>query len=273
MEVTLHRFVLAEFNTHRAFSRNSASSRAIPVEKQLAKVKDYPAWPLEWPAEQPGMQGGAHLLDFDLELAQMLFEATHDATVDIIDAYFNALKKMYPDASKDELKGHTLHKSLINRLLEPFMWHTIIVTSDEWENFFSQRCSPLAQPEIRAAAELMRDALEASTPQLVRAGGYHLPFISNDDQAWAYNKYGANSFTQVLIAMSVARCARVSYLTQDGIRDPEKDLELYDRLITAEPPHWSPLEHVATPGESEYGNFNGWVQIRHIISGEHTNTN
>ena len=34
MEVTMHRFVLAEFNTHRVFSRNSASSRAIPVRKQ-----------------------------------------------------------------------------------------------------------------------------------------------------------------------------------------------------------------------------------------------
>ena len=151
MEVTLHRFVLAEFNTHRVFSRNSASSRAIPVQKQLDRVSDEPALPLKHPREQKGMQGGDELEGQDLLDAQDLIRDILLDVTDNIQIYMNR----HPDAE------HRLHKSVLNRYLEPFMWHTIVVTSTEWDNFFGLRCSPLAQPEIRAAALLMRDAYEA----------------------------------------------------------------------------------------------------------------
>ena len=39
------RIVLAEFNTHRMLSRNSASSRAIPFNKMLEMVKTNPFIP------------------------------------------------------------------------------------------------------------------------------------------------------------------------------------------------------------------------------------
>jgi hypothetical protein len=38
LEVVMPRIVLAEFNTHRMLSRNSASSRAIPIEKMIRMV-------------------------------------------------------------------------------------------------------------------------------------------------------------------------------------------------------------------------------------------
>lgn len=230
-------------------SRNSASSRAIPVEKQLKKVRDNPVWPIEWPSEQPGMQGGTLLKGNELYDAKSLFLYVQERTVNAIDEYLNT----YPD------KSDRLHKSLINRLLEPYLEQVIIVSSTEWENFFTQRCSPLAQPEIRVVAEEMREALYASTPTLVDREGWHLPLIQEDELELPLD---------TLIQVSVARCARVSYLTHDGVRDIEEDVKLYERLIYADPPHWSPLEHVATPMWLSTGNFEGWEQLRHIIGTE-----
>lgn len=259
IEVTFHRFVLAEFNTHRVFSRNSASSRAIPVEKQLKRVTFDPAFPLEWASEQPGMQGGTELEGDALDDAKKLFTDVWASTIDKIGAYLEAR----PD------KSERLHKSLVNRLLEPFMWHTVVVTATEWDGFWHQRCSPLAQPEIRAAAEAMlHDAYEASIPVPLGYGDWHLPFIQDDERELDVE-------TQKQI--SVGRCARVSYLTHDGRRDHSEDVALYTRLVEADPMHASPLEHVATPcftcSDSQFdfdhhqhlGNFRGWRQLRHQI--------
>lgn len=246
MEVTIHRFVLAEFNTHRVFSRNSASSRAIPVEKMIAKAMDDPAIPLFWPAEQKGMQGGDQL---DTGPRREAFEVWQRARMGAIESA-TALTKL------------GLHKSVVNRLLEPFLPHTIIVSSTEWTNFFAQRCNPAAQPEMRAAAEQMRGAYLESTPEPLGIGEWHTPYITPEDDA-----DGELIPVQKRLFVSAARCARVSYLTQDGRRDYKEDLALFNRLVTARPGHWSPLEHVATPQHPDYesrlGNFRGWDQLRH----------
>lgn len=234
MEVQTWRFVLAEFNTHRWFSRNSASSRAIPVHKQLKRVRDSPAIPLEWPREQRGMQGGGPVED--PKQAETWWRNAAENAADTAEA----------------MSDLGLHKSVTNRLLEPFMWHTIVVTATEWDNFFDQRCSPLAQPEIRVTAEGMRSAYTASVPDVVSEYGWHLPYISREDEDGALLKVPFGPHThrdalEILKKVSAARCARVSYLTQDGKRDLDEDMALYERLISADPPHWSPLEHVATP--------------------------
>lgn len=250
MEVVMWRAVLAEFNTHRVFSRNSASSRAIPVEKQLNKVNSHPAWPVLWAAEQPGMQGGEELTGNDLFDAQGLFAKVHRLTVQEVNDYLNR----HPE------KDRRLHKSLVNRLLEPFMWHTVIVSSTEWQNFFNQRCtrySPLAQPEMRAAADAMLEAYENSTPLLKGGNQWHTPLIQIDDEPLHF---------PVRQKVSAARCARVSYLTHDGTRDITKDIELFTKLVSAKPMHSSPLEHVAVPCiGSSGGNFKGWKQLRYLV--------
>lgn len=252
MQITIHRFVLAEFNTHRVFSRNSASSRAIPLETMLQRCGDNPAFPLALPAEQPGMSGGDHLEGKALEDAMTLIQTVWENTIAEIDYYIQS----HPD------KATRLHKSVVNRLLEPFMWHTIIVTSSEWDNFFSQRCTPQAQPEIRATAELMRDALESSSPKHLGYGDWHLPFVGlNPDDG------GLSTIDKLKV--SAARCARVSYLTHDGQRSVEADLKLFDETL-AKYGHWSPLEHVATPliypQSMHVGNFgHPWVQLRAMV--------
>jgi thymidylate synthase ThyX len=241
LECVMHRFVLAEFNTHRMFSRNSASSRAIPVDRQLERVATDPAMPVEWPQKKAGMQGGEALSPEMAAYARSVWELAAE----------NAIES----AKNLELAG--VHKSVTNRLLEPFMWHTVIVTATEWENFWGLRCSRMAQPEIRMVAEAMRVAFDVSRPFEIDYRDWHAPYIQPDDPVDA-------DFRKV----SAARCARVSYLTHDGKRDLCKDLELYERLVSADPPHLSPLEHVATPAlpdDGVQGNLRGWHQLRHQV--------
>ena len=266
LEVTFPRMVLAEFNTHRVFSRNSASSRAIPFHKQLDKVLDDPFIPIHWGANQSGMQ--AH--------EEISVDKQSMAVFDWLKARDNAV-----DQAK-ELDAIGVHKQIINRLLEPFMWQTVLVTATEWSNFYALRANPDAQPEIRRAAELMKEAHNASEPKLLKNGEWHLPLIQDDELDWAKEN------PEEAIKVSVGRCARVSYLTHDGVRDHDKDIELFDRLVSGG--HMSPSEHAATPyGEFETrhvandygltadvyefvskwsGNFHGWQQYRKTILNE-----
>lgn len=244
MVVKCHRFVLSEFNTHRAFSRNSASSRAIPFAKQLDRVMNDPAIPLVFPQEKAGMQGGAELDGWQREQAEREWLGARDGAAH----------------AAENLARLGVHKSVVNRLVEPFMWHTIVVSSTEWENFFVQRCSPLAMPEMLAVASAMEIVLAMSQPKAIGPWDWHTPFMSADDIAECEDR-GLDARH-----VSAARCARVSYLTHDGVRDLAKDIELYERLTEATPPHASPLEHVATPASFAFlGNFRGFRQLRHEV--------
>lgn len=249
MEVVMHRFVLAEFNTHRVFSRNSASSRAIPYQKICDRVQANPAYPLYWGKEQKGMQSGSEFTESEIPV---LREDWHNASVEALN-------------TAELLHKSGVHKSLVNRLLEPFMWHTAIVSSTEWNNFFHQRCSPLAQPEIRVLAEEMQKALYTSQPKELAHGQWHLPYIQPQDimQIEKDNEQTTQLYRMGLLKnISVARCARVSYLTHDGKRDLSLDIELAEKLIGSG--HWSPFEHVATPSQATQfrSNFEGWKQYR-----------
>lgn len=249
MEIQGQRFILSEINTHRRFSRNSASSRAIPFEKQLKRMKELGiAYPVSWPREQKGMQGGEEFDPAKIELFRNSWTIAAE----------NAIQHA------TDLHNAGVHKSVVNRLLEPFMWHKIIISATEWQNFFDQRCSPLAQPEIRALAEKMRDALQSSTPQHVGRADYHLPYIDEDTVQAVINDPAISDTRRALRMISAARCARVSYLTHDGKRDISADLDLFTKLASARPPHWSPMEHVALPDLENLhrSNFDGWTQLR-----------
>lgn len=259
VEVNIHRFVLAELNTHRKFSRNSASSRAIPVKKQLDRIKNDTAWPVEWGLNKKGMQAEGVLTGWKAWVAKRAWKKSRNRAI----------------RTAKTLNRLGVHKQVTNRVLEPFMWHKVIITSTEWDNFFAQRCSKLAQPEIMVAAEQIREALNGSTPKKLSVGEWHLPYIRDDERRLPVD---------VLIRVSVARCARVSYLTHDGVRDVQKDIDLFNHLASAVPPHWSPMEHVATPSPifdlskdlvedwaqlqhwDESGNFDGWCQLRHNLA-------
>lgn len=253
--VTFHRFILAEWNTHRAFSRNSASSRAIPVAKQLERVELDPAMPIDYRYNQPGMQAVEPMTAEDRAKAEEIILRMRDACVEGV----RELSQLGPLDDKGNPLG--LHKQWANRYIEPWMWHTVVCTSVDWDNFFKQRMSHLAQPEIEAAAEAVYEVLSDETappPPILNPGEWHTPFVLPEERE--------ELDLETRKKVSVARCARVSYLTHDGVRDIVKDLQLYERLVTADPPHWSPLEHVATPDATKrrhIGNLPGWVQLRH----------
>ncbi len=150
-----------------------------------------------------------------------------------------------------ELQTLQVHKQVLNRLLEPFLWHTVIVTATEWANFFALRCTPQAQPEIREIAINMRAAYENHIPTALVEGEWHTPLLQEDELGLDI---------ELRKRVSAARCARVSYLTHDGSRDRTKDLDLCERLM--EQHHLSPFEHVATPAVGAHANFRGWRQMR-----------
>lgn len=246
IEVTFPRIVLAEKNTHRVLSKNSASSRAIPVKKRIQAVLDDPFVPAAFGANKSGMASSEWLDDEESVTARDIWMAAMAHAVDC--------------ASQMEKLG--VHKQWANRLLEPFSWQTVIVTATEWENFFNLRISEHAQPEIRTAAEMMKKAREESTPRQLKHGGWHLPYVRDDERHLSIED---------LVKISSARCARVSYLTHDGVRDISADLNLYDRLVG--PGHMSPLEHPAQARPDVYNlhpsNFcYPWVQHRKFIPGE-----
>lgn len=267
MEVVMPRIVLAEFNTHRMLSKSSASSRAIPIEKMLQRVEHDPYIPEQWDRNGAGMQGHGAI--------------EGDEAIDCDDAWLFARDKAIDGAK--ELLRLNVHKQWANRLLEPFMWHTVIVTATEWSNFFHLRCHPAAHPAIRNTAEAMREAMAASTPTKLEFGEWHLPLVDERD---------ADVRRADKVKLSVARCARVSYLTHEGIRDPQADISLLDDKLLGLG-HMAPLEHSArpmhahdvadslsklravgydrtqiNPAEHFSGNFRGWVQYRKTIAGE-----
>lgn len=282
LEVSMPRIVLAEFNTHRVFSRNSASSRAIPFEKQLTRILDEPFIPIYWGVNQPGMQAYAELNLKEQTHAMRQWRIARDlAVVSLVqlaggvtalkDANLRrrirSMQRKY-DPSNAGIFGtpleRGLHKQYVSRPLEAYMWHTVIVTATEWDNFWALRVSPMAQPEIRKAAELMQTAYNESTPRLLGKNEWHLPLIQEDELEWAaWNPEEARK-------VSAGRCARVSYLTHDGLRDRSKDIELCESLMSNG--HMSPLEHVGRPmSKKEFtlaqfsGNFRGWHQYRKDI--------
>lgn len=243
-EVTLPRIVLAELNTHRDLSRNSASSRAIPVEKQIQRVLDDPFVPIHWGKNQKGMQAEQELQGWRRTLARNIWLGTRHLAV---------------WAAKGML-WTGVHKQITNRLLEPWMWQTVIISATQRRNFYGLRRHKDAQPEIKRAADLMWEAQQTSTLAFVPHGSWHMPMWSEDL---------ASLPQQEQILACVGRCARVSYLTHDGRRDPQADIQLAQRL--AEAGHMSPFEHVATPAldpTSRNANFVGWVQARKGIANE-----
>ncbi len=255
MEITLPRIVLAEFNTHRVFSRNSASSRAIPVEKIIKKVQDDPFIPVYWGKNQKGMSADQELTPEEISIATFDWLYARDRAIEV---------------AKDML-NLGVHKQITNRLLEPWMWQTIIVTATKWDNYEGLRTDKNAQPEIQKSALLSKAARLASTPRYLNAGDWHRPLM--DDFAELSAKYSVDNLNLI----SVGRCARVSYLTHNGVRDPNDDIRLANSL--KENGHMSPFEHVARSigtniwaGTSFYsepsGNFDGWRQYRKTIPGE-----
>lgn len=259
--LTYPRFIHSEFMTHRMISRNASSSRAIPVKKQIQMVIDNPVIPLAFTKNQKGMQGG-----------EALGGEAHD---DAVKTWIEARNQAVVYAKK--LADLEVHKQYANRVLEPFSHITVVATATDWDNFFALRCHPMAQPEIHALADYMYAAREVSTPEPLKYGRWHLPFIDEQAMQEVKDLYNIECLQDsdeamlLTIRRSVARCARVSYLNHDGTSSSiEEDNELYKRLLGGTPIHASPAEHQAMSLDSgrKVGNFSGWMQYRKSLTNE-----
>jgi len=254
VQIVAHRFIIPELNTHRVFSRNYSSSRAIPVQKLIDQVRSDPAIPVSWGLNKPGMQADDEAPDVIRNLA--------------IDEWITSAKKAADSA--ESLMKYGIHKQIVNRVLEPYVWIHGIITSTEWNNFFMQRCHKDAQPEIQYLANLIRDELWKSSPIELVNGEWHLPYITQTDK----DTLKTND-RYILQKISAARCARVSYLKHDGTKPSiQDDLVLFDKLVGGDICHYSPLEHQATPdlcnkyndwyASKLHGNLYGWKQYRKL---------
>ena len=315
MKVTFPRFILAEFNTHRMFSRNSASSRAIPFNKMVKMVEENPFIPIAWQKEHKGMQGSEYFTDsVDLAAMEANWLLARDRAV----------------SSAWWLNEGKLTKQLCNRLLEPFMWTTMLITGPKsgWDNFFHLRCPQYnigegkfykskkdalkdvqnrgidtetaemftitdfdwlkankgqAEIHMMALAECVWDAVNESTPKVLKAGDWHIPF---EDTIADVRHWGTGvPQTMDMVKVSVAMAARTSYTVVGEEKDIhfEAMIGLHDRLLAWDPPHSSPLEHCAqamtneeywssfgttaqnTKGNGWCNNLKGFIPYRYMV--------
>ena len=280
MEIEYPRFILAELNTHRLLSKNSASSRAIPVAKMHEQISTNPATPVYWGKNQPGMSASEELQGDELGMAKYYWNGAKEAALRFAKA----------------LSDIGLHKQVANRPAEPFQLMKTVITGTEWSNFYYLRNHYQAQPEIQALAAAMYKAHTESKPKQLEPGEWHLPYVwaSRDIMGTLY--YRDNSGNELSLedakVISVSCCAQVSYRKNDD--SLEKAQNIFDKLINSKPAHSSPTEHQATPMPLRYlgredtgrkywpkgishqcqdgsywsGNLQGWVQYRKTLDGE-----
>lgn len=285
-ELEYPRFIHSELMTHRLFSRNAASSRAIPVAKMIEQVRTSPAMPIHWGKNQPGMQAKEELVGFNLTYVQQDWESAAN----------------YAAICAASMETYGAHKQIVNRILEPFQMMKTVLTATEFDNFFWLRKHSDAQPEIKHLAELMWEALENSHPNILKPGDWHTPYygegcwIRGVSVEWDRDVYG--NYLEDALAISSSCCAQASYRKLDD--SLEKARNIFGKLIESKPCHASPTEHQATPMEEsgefwdesgEYGvnclcdpdtwqegithvdrngnfwsgNFKGWIQHRQLI--------
>ena len=301
MLVTFPRFILAELNTHRMLSKNSASSRAIPFNTMVKSVQENPFIPIAWQKEHKGMQG----TEYFTEVSDITYRN---------EVWNHAKNKALQGAKALNEAGVT--KQLANRLLEPFMWHTVLISGTEWENFFSLRCpqyhSPVdthfrhrsrkdciaahsnpenlemvanftevdwlkinegqAEIHMMALAEAMWDAMNESTPKKLKAGDWHIPFedkINLGAERPIENMSYEKGIEITKVKISTAMAARTSYTIVGDEKEfsYEKQIDLHDRIINAVPRHSSPMEHQAQAqnDSKNYFNLKGFKSYRWFI--------
>jgi len=279
-ELQYPRFIHSEVMTHSLLAKNSSSSRAVPVKKMLEIVRNNPASPIHWGKNQSGMVSAGELEGDALEAVKLnWFESAKHAT-----SFSEAMSEL------------GCHKEVSNRITEPYQWMKVILTGTEFENFFWLRDADDAQPEIASLARHMRKAREENEPVLLYPGEWHLPYITTYRGEYCeWPDYidplsGESLSLETARTVSMARCAAVSYRTEDiGL---EKAQDIYTKLFSGQKVHASPAMHQATPMEDlatitkklEYmfeaegvthldrygalwsGNLQGWIQYRQLLA-------
>lgn len=285
MVMRFPRCILPEFNTHRVFSRNSASSRARSFKTTIQPVMEDPYVPL-FTVNQKGMGGEFAPMDVYMQSVSTWLEARDRAVYstlelllgssvmkdwngqeltpedmparweELTDLYMSSYREGNPDGYP------SVHKQNANRLMEPFMWHEALCTSTYWKNFLDLRISEYAQPEIKALAILVRVALKASVPE---RSVLHLPFISKD----VVDLEDPGVMKDAMLA-SASECARISYKDRSTMENKENS-DLGRKLLGKK--HMSPFEHAAIAACSETRGHAGLDAMLSAVEGRDLTSN
>lgn len=304
LQLRYPRVIHSEFMTHRDFSRNASSSRAVPVKKIIQDVMDDPYIPIHWGKNQKGMQA-------DEECHEKVYIPTSVVSEEAIRTgnFVKYCYQPYPEQKftneqawlyarnyavmmAETFNAAGYHKQIVNRLLEPFSHINVVMSATRFANFFALRDHEDAMPEIRKLAKEMGKALNHeienvmahSCPITLHPGEWHVPYITLDDWEQFYS-ISPDDANEMAIKTSVARCARVSYFTTENkLSKWEEDIKLYDRLLAEQPLHATPAEHQGTPdiffpnanygqglwdSPTKWGNFHGWIQYRKTLKNEY----
>jgi hypothetical protein len=276
--VRFPRIILAEVLTHRVFSRNTSSSRAIPTARMIASIVEDPFIPDHWGMNRAGMQADVEAAPWRAFLGDLVWRSGMWFAVQHARA----------------LAALGFHKQLANRMIDPYSHVTMLISSTEWKNFLELRDHEAAEPHMHDLARCISDALATAQPQLLKEGEWHLPFVTPDDFRRVTNTieyddgeeyrrgisgisvldwYGG---TKSLIRLSVARCASTSYDTVDGYEMTQERADaIYAKLVGSRPMHASPTEHVCRVDLRDddgawrrpelHGNFTGFIQHRKLL--------
>lgn len=292
LELVYHRFIHGELMTHRMFSRNAMSSRAIPVERMIELVETTPAVPIHWGAKQSGMQAEKEVDNWQ-DFGQGQYQ------------WYGAMTEAVKRAKVLNEQGYA--KQLVNRLLEPYQLMKTLVTFTESGNFFHLRLHSDAQPEIQELARAMKEAMEGNTPELLYMQEWHTPYVDHLRDEYGDLEYSVDGVViteQEALKVSASCSAQISYRRND--QSLEKAVAIYQKLVDSEPVHASAFEHCATPighgvldidgvvpnlnvyyqpdswqdgvthcdkqGNLWSGNFKGFVQYRQLIPNNVYNT-
>lgn len=284
-ELEYHRFIHSELMTHRLFSRNAMSSRAVPVSKMIEQVRNNPATPIHWGKNQAGMQAAEVLVEESLDNANRQWKQS----------------AIYAASQAEIMSSIGSHKQIVNRLLEPFQTMKTVLTATEFDNFFWLRCDSDAQPEIQELANCMFEAMKQSEPEVLESEQWHTPYVEHIFKGGKFESYCLTDEEDNVIkllteeeakAISASCCAQVSYRTLNNTY--EKAMDIYSKLASGRKVHASPFEHIATPmeypshkrfpelameystlesgvthcdvdGKAWSGNFKGWIQLRQTL--------
>ena len=288
-ELDYNRYIHGELMTHRVFSRNSSSSRAIPIQTMINHIKATTAMPIHWGKNQSGMQAREEIVNKGY--AKNYWLGARDSAIE----HAKLLSQL------------GLHKQIVNRILEPYQMMKVVVTATSFDNWFNLRLHEDAQPEIHELAKVMYEALALSEPVELSHGEWHLPYIErqrdeegelkyfvyNQDEDPSSEAYGHQYYVPLTLEqaqkISCSCAAQVSYRKSDT--SIEKAIAIYDKLVNSSPVHASAFEHCATPTTGAYfeygmvdfstldkgvthvninmeacsGNFTNWIQYRQLI--------
>ena len=279
------RIIHSQLLTHRVFTKNSSSTRAMPIKKVIKQIEENPAKPI-WTLNQKGMQGELLTNPERLQLAEEIRKAMFKTVSLFVDLL----------AKPEEENGLNIHKQNAGRYLEPFQNIRVCLTSTEWENWDWLRVDADAQPEIVELANLMKQAREKAEPLEIYPGQWHVPFVKRVKDEHSEISYFTMDDKPVeldqALQISMSCAAQTSYRNLDT--SLEKAEDMYDKLFAGKKVHASPSEHQATPiGDDVFedfpetdvpnhlwkqgithmdryqqfwsGNFRNWIQHRQLI--------